>query len=130
MSSSILDQLEAKPVPKKQQQIRILIPKKGQVAIKAAIVDLRSEGYDRQELKKKLRNKGILIGLSSDKSTAHHATARPKAGPKTAGPRKIKKLTTRIRIAKKSTGTITALTKPVYWSYKDQEAIQKITRCR
>ena len=52
MSSSILDQLEAKPVPKKQQQIRILMPQKGQVAIKAAIVDARSEGYNRQELKK------------------------------------------------------------------------------
>ena len=58
MSSSILDQLEAKPVPKKQQQIRILIPKKGQVAIKAAIVDLRSEGYNRQELKNKLHSVG------------------------------------------------------------------------
>ena len=133
MSSSILDQLEAKPVPKKQQQIRILIPKKGQVAIKAAIVDLRSEGYNRQELKNKLRNKGMLIGLSGDKSAAHPATARPKAGP-TAGPTgapktrpaKIKKLKKRMRIAKKPTGTITALTKPATGPIKIKKRSRKL----
>ena len=39
MSSSILDQLEAKPVPKKQQQIHILVPYEGKVAIKAPLLD-------------------------------------------------------------------------------------------
>ena len=33
MSSSILDQLEAKPVPKKQQRIQIFVPQEGQVAV-------------------------------------------------------------------------------------------------
>ncbi len=76
MSSSILDQLEAKPVPKKQQRIQIFVPQEGQVAIKAQIVDLRDKGYDRSALKKRLKSSGILIGLAKD-SPDQVPTKRP-----------------------------------------------------
>ena len=59
--SGILDQLEAKPVPQKYQEIKIVIPQKGQIEVKAKIIDKRSEGYNRSELKKRLKKKGLSI---------------------------------------------------------------------
>ena len=101
MSTSILDQLEAKPVPQKQQQIRVLLPQEGQVAIKAPIADLREEGYDRAALRKRLKNSGIIVGLVKGEEVARPT---PKVSAPDVTPsgvrkprRKIKKLG-RIRI--------------------------------
>ena len=125
MSSSILDQLEAKPVPKKQQQIHILVPYEGQVDIKAPLLDLRDEGYDRQALKKRLKSKGILIGLPTD-TTRPPSTVPTLASTKSAPPLKVKKLRKRLRIAKKPGGTITALTKPATGPIKIQKRSRKL----
>jgi len=113
MSNSFLEQLEAKPVPKKQQQIRIVVPQEGQVAINAPLVDLRVEGYDRQKLKKRLKSKGILIGLTVDDAIQPPIVLASKTTKKsTSRPKKLKKLKKRMLITGKKTGTITALTKP------------------
>ena len=113
MSNSFLEQLEAKPVPKKQQQIRIVVPQEGQVAINAPLVDLRVEGYDRQKLKKRLKSKGILIGLTVDDAIQPPIVPASKTTKKsTSRPKKLKKLKKRMLITRKKTGTITALTKP------------------
>ena len=124
MSSSILDQLEAKPVPKKQQRIQIFVPQEGQVAIKAQIVDLRDKGYDRSALKKRLKSSGILIGLAKDRPDQ---APTKRAGPTTpAKPSiKIKKLKKRMRI-RKPTGTITQLTKPATGPIKIRKRSRKL----
>ena len=124
MSSSILDQLEAKPVPKKQQRIQIFVPQEGQVAIKTEIVDLRDQGYDRSALKKRLKSSGILIGLTKD--SPDHEPTKPPAPTTSAKPlTKIKKLKKRMRI-RKPTGTITQLTTPAKGPIKIRKRSRKL----
>ena len=127
MSNSILDQLESKPVPKKQQRIQIFVPQEGQVAIKAQIVDLRDKGYDRSALKKRLKSTGILIGLTKERPDHPHTSTTKRPAPSTSAkpPIKIKKLKKRLRIHK-STGTITQLTKPAKGPIKIRKRSRKL----
>lgn len=68
MSSSLLDKLKVKPVPKKKEDVEIIIPvaaKREDVIIKANIIDKRNEGIvDRVALLEKLKNKLPVQALS------------------------------------------------------------------
>ena len=118
--SSILDQLELKPVPQKKVAVKIVLPKEGQVEIKAQIVDKRDEGYDRKALLKKLKRVGFIAALPPPATTkpmilkrnSRFRTGKPNRKGKTTSAPSIKKLKGKFRLGKKiQKGTITGLTK-------------------
>ena len=58
MSVSLLERLEIKQPPKKNQPVEIII-KKGQVQIETTIVDKTDTGFDIKQLRQRLKNKEL-----------------------------------------------------------------------
>ena len=61
--SSLLEQLEVKPVSKTQQKVKIVIPAEGQakVRVKPRIIDSTGEEFDRSVIMEKLKRRGLSV---------------------------------------------------------------------
>ena len=61
--SSLLEQLQVKPVSKTQQKVKIVIPTEGQkkVRVKPRIIDRTSEEFDRSVIMEKLKRRGLSV---------------------------------------------------------------------
>ena len=55
MDTGLLEQLMKKPIPKKQAQVQIILPGKGEVAIKTKIVERKRPDIDIAALRKRLQ---------------------------------------------------------------------------
>ena len=58
--TSILEQLEVKPVPTSKQGVKIVIPSEGMVAIKTKIIDRSSEEFDRSVIMARIKERGSI----------------------------------------------------------------------
>ena len=117
--SLLLEQLQNKPVPEKNVSVEVFIPKEGQIEIKTTLIDKRKEGYNRKNLREKMRKRGLIASLPVKKSVKFKRSKKLKL--KGAEPendmlpkkKKFKKLGKRLKISKKiSKGTITGFAEP------------------
>ena len=60
--SSLLEQLEVKPVSKTQQKVKIVIPTEGQakVRVKPRIIDSTGEEFDRSVIMAKVKTQRLI----------------------------------------------------------------------
>ena len=65
--SLLLEQLQNKPVPEKNVSVEVFIPKEGQIEIKTTLIDKRKEGYNRKNLREKMRKRGLVASLPTKK---------------------------------------------------------------
>ena len=135
--SSILEQLEVKPVPKSKERVKIVIPVEGKVKIKTKIIDSTKGDFDRTSIMLRLKERGLSVpkmrqkdkirvlteALVDDSTTGTKEIEEaadgedvpvPKPDVKIKGKVKIKKLgKVKIRTSKKiKKGTITAIAQP------------------
>ena len=59
--SSILEQLEVKPVPKSKERVKIVIPVEGKVKIKTKIIDSTKGDFDRTAIMLRLKERGLSV---------------------------------------------------------------------
>ena len=59
--SGILEQLEAKPVPKSRERVKIVIPKEAKVQIKTKIIDRSKGDFDRSAIMARLKQRGLSV---------------------------------------------------------------------
>ena len=58
MDPSLLEQLMTKPVAQKQEKVKIMLPSKGEIAIKTKIVEIKRPDLDIAALRKRLQAVG------------------------------------------------------------------------
>jgi len=135
--TSILEQLEVKPVPKSKERVKIVIPVEGKVQIKTKIIDRTKGDFDRSAIMNRLKERGLSVpkmrakdkirvlteALVDDstkgtkeieETTVVEDVAPPKPVVKIKGKVKIKKLgKIKLKTSKKiKKGTITAIAQP------------------
>ncbi len=59
--SSILEQLEVKPVPKSKERVKIVIPVEGKVKMKTKIIDRTKGDFDRTAVMLRLKERGLSV---------------------------------------------------------------------
>ena len=59
--SSILEQLEVKPVPKSKERVKIVIPVEGKVKMKTKIIDRTKGDFDRTAIMLRLKERGLSV---------------------------------------------------------------------
>jgi hypothetical protein len=122
--SSILEQLDIKPVPKTKDRVKIVIPGEGAVPIRINVVDRTGDDFDRDAIMAQLKLRGLSVPKMKQKATLKVLTEAlvkdtpvneteevPDPLPKKKGKIKIKKLG-RIKIKGSKNikkGTITTL---------------------
>jgi len=139
--SSILEQLEAKPVPKSRERVKIVIPKEAKVQIKTKIIDRSKGDFDRSAIMARLKERGLSVPKMKQKDKIRVLTEAlvDDSGPSTKeaeevtaveevkkpvvkikGKIKIKKLgKIKLKTSKKiKKGTITAIAQPDTTSVK------------
>jgi len=135
--SSILEQLEVKPVPKSKERVKIVIPVEGKVQIKTKIIDRTKGDFDRSAIMNRLKERGLSVPKMRQKDKIRVLTEAlvddstpgtkeieeetvvedvppPKPVVKIKGKVKIKKLgKIKLKTSKKiKKGTITAIAQP------------------
>ena len=127
--ASILEQMEVKPIPQSTTGVKMRIPQKGQVAVKATIIDRSKSDFDRQSIMLKMHKRGLSVPKMKQSEQIKALTSAlierelpeereegetiPKKSTK-----KFKKIIGKIKLSKKSKkikkGTITVVsdTKP------------------
>ena len=142
--SGILEQLEAKPVPKSRERVKIVIPKEAKVQIKTKIIDRSKGDFDRSAIMTRLKQRGLSVPKMKQKdkirvltealvddsgpstkeieevTTVEEAKEQKKPVVKIKGKIKIKKLgKIKLKTSKKiKKGTITAIAQPETTSVK------------
>ena len=139
--SSILEQLEAKPVPKSRERVKIVIPKEAKVQIKTKIIDRSKADFNRSAIMARLKERGLSVPKMKQKDKIRVLTEAlvDDSGPSTKeveevtaveevkkpvvkikGKIKIKKLgKIKLKTSKKiKKGTITAIAQPETTSVK------------
>ena len=120
--TSILEQMEVKPVRASKMGVKLNMPSKGGLSIEGKIIDRTDdEGFDRESIMEKIRKRGLSIpmmeqsdrikvlaeALIDDTLDRDDAEEVPPEKKKSAQP-KIKKLKRRLKLSKKiGKGTIT-----------------------
>ena len=117
--------LKVKPVPKNKVSTEVK-QNKEKVEVKTTIVDKTDTGYDRNLLKQKMRDRGLVFSVEYKKKPEHVSIKQVVKSGKTKKPvLKLKKLRKKLKLKvsnKISKGTITQFATPL------QKTVVKTTR--